>query len=59
MYTQIIGKLRLAFAPPLAQSAHAPLKLGVDGFTTGSLKVASGTLGVDLDLITHEASVCA
>ena len=55
MYTQIIGKLRLALTPPLAQWAHAPLKLGVDGFTTGPLKVAGGTLGVNLDLITHEA----
>ncbi len=55
MTTQIAGKIRLALTPPLAQWAHAPLRLSPDGLTTGPLWVGDGTLGIDLDLIRHEA----
>jgi hypothetical protein len=53
MYAQIIGKLRLALTPPLAQWAHAPLRLSPDGLTTGPLWVGNGTLGIDVDLVHH------
>ena len=55
MYAQILGKLRLALTPPLAQWAHAPLKLSQTGLTTGPLWIGDGTLGADLDVIEHEA----
>lgn len=55
MQSQIIGKLRLALTPPLAQWAHAPLRLNADGLTTGPLWVGDGTLSVELDLVRHEA----
>lgn len=55
MYAQILGKLRLTLKPPLAQWAHAPLQLDVDGFTTGPLWVGDGAVGATLDLIHHEA----
>ena len=54
MSAQIVGKLRLALTPPLAQWAHAPLRLSSDGLTTGPLWVGNGTLGIDVDLIHHE-----
>ena len=53
MCLQIVGKLRLALTPPLAQWAHAPLRLSPDGLTTGPLWVGNGTLGIDVDLIHH------
>jgi hypothetical protein len=56
MYTQVVGKLRLTLTPPLAQWAHAPLRLSADGLTTGPLWVGDGTLGIDMDLIHHEVS---
>jgi Family of unknown function (DUF5996) len=57
IYAQILGKLRLTLKPPLAQWAHAPLQLAVDGFTTGPLWVDDGALAATLDLIHHEASL--
>ncbi len=55
LYTQIIGKLRLALTPPLAQWAHAALGLSADGLTTGPLWVGDGVMSADLDLVHHEA----
>src|SRR5450756_1775088 len=55
MYSQIIGKIRLALTPPLAQWAHSPLLLAQDGFTTTPLWVGDGTMAAGLDLIRHEA----
>ncbi len=55
MYSQIVGKLRLALTPPLAQWAHAPLRFTQNGFTTTPLWVGDGTMAADLDLIRHEA----
>ncbi len=55
MQAQIVGKLRLALTPPLAQWAHAPLRLSADGLATGPLWVGDGVLAVDLDLVRHEA----
>jgi len=54
MYTQVIGKIRLALTPPLAQWGHAPLRLSADGFTTTPLWAGDGSLNADVDLIRHE-----
>lgn len=56
MYTQILGKLRLAFKPPLAQWGHAPLILSANGLTTGPLWVGDGVLSGELDLVLHVAN---
>jgi Family of unknown function (DUF5996) len=53
MYAQILGKLRLALKPPLAQWGHAPLHLTANGLTTGPLWVGDGILSADLDLVLH------
>ena len=55
MYAQIIGKLRLMLTPPLSQWAHSPLRLSVDGLTTGPLWVGDGVFSANLDLVRHEA----
>ena len=55
MYTQIMGKLRLMFTPPLSQWAHSPLRVSADGLATGPLWVGDGVLSADLDLVRHEA----
>lgn len=55
MYTQIIGKLRLALKPPLTQWAHAPLLLSANGLTTGPLWVGDGSMAAELDLVLHVA----
>ncbi|HTX68773.1 MAG TPA: DUF5996 family protein [Thermoleophilia bacterium] len=48
--TQMIGKTRLALAPPLPEWQHAGLYLDALGFTTGPMPVASEivTAGVDV-----------
>jgi uncharacterized protein DUF5996 len=56
-YTQVLGKLAAALAPPEPQLQHAALRLGVRGWETRPLPApdGSGVLAVELDLHSHEA----
>ena len=53
MYTQIVGKLRLALSPFEPQWANVPLWLTSRGLTTGPVPHGQGTFSVDVDLIDH------
>jgi hypothetical protein len=58
-YTQVLGKLAVALAPPKPQLQHAALRLSARGWETLALPApdGSGALVAGLDLRTHEALV--
>lgn len=58
-YTQILGKLAVALAPPEPQLQHAALRLTSRGWETNPLPApdGSGSIVALLDLHTHEAVV--
>jgi hypothetical protein len=49
----MLGKLRLALAPPLPERNHAPLALSARGMTTRALPHESGSIEASLDLVDH------
>lgn len=53
MYTQVIGKLRLALSPFEPQWANVPLYLTARGLTTSPIPVGLRTLDAEFDLIDH------
>src|SRR5437016_7200023 len=54
MYTQVIGKLRLALSPPEPQWGHVPLYVTARGLTTSPIPVGLGAFDAELDLLAHE-----
>jgi len=53
MYTQVVGKLRLALSPFEPQWSNVPLYLTARGLTTSPLPFGSGTFDAELDLFDH------
>jgi hypothetical protein len=53
MYTQVIGKLRLALSPFEPEWANVPLYLTARGLTTSPMAIGHRTLDAELDLIDH------
>src|SRR5438128_2127295 len=53
MYTQVIGKLRLALSPFEPQWANVPLYLTARGLTTSPVPVGLRTIDAEFDLIDH------
>jgi uncharacterized protein DUF5996 len=53
MYTQVIGKLRLALSPFEPQWGNVPLYLSARGLTTTPIPVGPRTLDAEFDLIDH------
>src|SRR5262245_35273517 len=58
-HTQVVGKVALALAPPEPQLQHGALRLTARGWETSPLPArdGSGTIGLTLDLRTHQAIV--
>ena len=54
MYTQVVGKLRLALSPFEPQWGHVPLYLTSRGLSTSPMPVGERTMDAELDLIGHE-----
>ncbi len=59
MYTQVIGKLRLAWCPPENQFWHVPFYLTVRGLTTSPMPYGDRTIEIDFDFIDHSLIVRA
>jgi hypothetical protein len=57
LYTQVIGKLRLALSPPEPQWGHTALYVTARGLTTGTVPFEDRVFQVDFDLIDHALSV--
>src|SRR3954464_5136176 len=53
MYTQIVGKLRLALSPFEPQWANVPLYVTARGLTTSPLPFPGGIFDAELDLFDH------
>lgn len=54
LFTQIIGKIRLALMPMQVEWAQIPLSLTSRGITSDRMPVDSGSLDITFDFITHE-----
>ena len=54
MWTQIIGKIRLAQSPWLNHSWHVTLYLTPRGMTTGTIPYGNQTFSIDFDFIGHQ-----
>ena len=59
LWTQIVGKYRLARTPWLNHSWHATLYVDADGLTTGLVPDGTQAVTVRLDLRAHRLAVCA
>jgi hypothetical protein len=53
MYTQVIGKLRLALSPFEPEWGHVPLYVTARGLTTSPVPVGLRTFEAELDLLDH------
>jgi hypothetical protein len=57
MWTQIVGKIRLALAPPINHWWHIPLYVTCRGLTTSPIPYGSRTFQIDFDFIDHRLSI--
>jgi hypothetical protein len=57
MYTQILGKLKLALCPFLNQWWEVALSVSVRGITTGTIPWKGSSFDVELDFIDHRARI--
>lgn len=51
--TQVVGKIRLACAPPVNHWWHVPLYVTARGLTTSAMPHGTGTFQIDFDFIDH------
>jgi hypothetical protein len=54
MWTQIVGKTRLALSPLQAHWWNVPLYVTARGLSTASMPVSDGVLEIEFDFATHE-----
>jgi hypothetical protein len=57
MWTQIVGKIRLALAPAINHWWHVPLYVTCRGLTTTPIPYGSRTFQIDFDFIDHRLSI--
>ena len=53
MYTQVLGKLRLALSPFEPEWAHVTLYVTARGLTTSPMRVGTHSIDAELDLVDH------
>src|SRR5207244_4353809 len=53
MWTQIVGKIRMAQTPPLNHWWHVPLYVSARGLTTTSMPYDDRLFGIDFDFVDH------
>ena len=59
MWTQIVGKVRLALTPRVNHWWHVPLYVSVRGLTTSPIRYGARIFEVEFDLLNHNLSVQA
>jgi hypothetical protein len=57
LYSQLLGKTRLALSPPQPEWLGAGLEVRARGLTTGAMPWGSTAVEVSLDFVTHELCV--
>jgi len=53
MWTQIVGKVRMALSPPVNHWWHVPLYVTARGLTTSAMPYGPGTVQIDFDFLDH------
>jgi Family of unknown function (DUF5996) len=54
LWTQVVGKVRLAFTPWINHSWHATLYVTARGLTTSPIPMGARSFSIDFDLVDHE-----
>src|SRR5688572_29250881 len=57
LYSQIVGKIRLALTPKMNQWWNVPLYLTARGLTTSPMAYADRTFSIDFDFIDHQLRI--
>src|ERR1035441_6669013 len=57
MWTQIVGKVRMALSPPLNHWWHVALYVNSRGLTTGPIPYAPGVFEIQFDFQKHEVNI--
>jgi len=57
LWTQIVGKIRMANTPWVNHSWHVTLYLTSRGLSTGTIPFEQGSFQIDFDFISHELSI--
>jgi hypothetical protein len=57
LWTQVVGKVRLALTPWLNHGWHVPLYVTAHGLGTSAIATPRGLLEVELDLCTHRLAI--
>ena len=59
MWTQIVGKVRMALAPPLNHWWHVTLYVNARGLTTGPVPFPGGLFDIQFDFLEHELAIAS
>jgi hypothetical protein len=57
LYTQIVGKIRLALTPKMNQWWNVPLYVTTCGLTTSAMPYGERTLSIDFDFLEHRLTI--
>jgi len=57
MWTQIVGKIRMALSPPMNHWWHVALYVNSRGLTTGPIPYAPGVFEIQFDFQKHEVNI--
>jgi hypothetical protein len=57
LYTQIVGKIRMALTPKMNEWWNVPLYVTTCGLTTSPMPYGDRTLSIDLDFIEHQLRI--
>jgi Family of unknown function (DUF5996) len=57
MWTQIIGKIRMAHAPALNHWWHVTLYVSPSGLTTGAIPYREGAFDIEFDFVDHQLHI--
>ena len=57
LYSQIVGKIRLALAPKQNEWWNVPFYVTTSGFTTSPMPYGERTLAIDFDFIEHQVKI--
>jgi hypothetical protein len=59
MWTQIVGKTRLAFSPPVNHWWHVPFYVSARGLSTSPIPAGARTFEAEFDFVSHNLSIRA
>lgn len=57
MYAQVVGKVRLALAPPVNHWWHVPLYVAASGLTTSAIPHPGGAFEIRFDFVDHLVAI--